>query len=154
MSGIDQSKDLTKIVISLHEVKPERFSPIFMKSRFFWKIYVSNWHLVHRVRSWWSVLWLLRLLQNWQLLCKGWKCGWFTGCHNGCVPSFWFYSFQPASQTSLSWISVSPWVYYTIYFYQLLHIPNSFCWQSLLSYQRLCFAEQLEAVYLQKLVWH
>ena len=31
MSEINQSKDLTKIVISLHEVKPERFSPIFMK---------------------------------------------------------------------------------------------------------------------------
>lgn len=93
-------------------------------------------------------------MQNIQVLCKGWKCGWFTGCHNGCVPSFWFYSFQPASQTSLSWISVPPWVYCTIYFYQLPHIPNSFCWQSFLSYQRLCFAGQLEAVYLQKLVWH
>ena len=32
--GIDQAKILTKIAISLHEVKSERLSPIFMKSSF------------------------------------------------------------------------------------------------------------------------
>ena len=54
MLGIDQAKILTKIAISLHEVKSERLSPIFMKSSFLWRylhkliylVYTNSWLLV------------------------------------------------------------------------------------------------------------